>query len=378
MSKIKDTQAIFSALVESKRAKNAAKKQVSEAKEVITEAPEVKMFTGCLLKESMDMDNDVVGDIIDNIQVVTDPDKTVAELEVRADEIQDAIEDSPEGEAAFSDEYVGDTIYACPVCGESFFADEEYQEGDKCPVCRAEPNDGFLAQGVVAPLNTEIEKPEEEAEVEVEEIPEESEEEAEAVKKHTEEVEEEEAEEVEESNGVMKESPKNQAKRIPLKRSSKTECVDTPADIHIEVTLKDEDEKPKAIEVDLDDSSFSDVMHDFVAENYGDCLQDMYVDECYYDPAEDQLELECKAVTVDGVKVPVTFIAKESACRGNRATLLARDARNVFKAESKVCPFIFSVSREDRVIKCESLRYSYVTNHSKAGKVKVEGYCRRK
>ena len=91
MSKIKDTQAIFSALVESKRAKNAAKKQVSEAKEVITEAPEVKMFTGCLLKESMDMDNDVVGDIIDNIQVVTDPDKTVAELEVRADEIQDAI-----------------------------------------------------------------------------------------------------------------------------------------------------------------------------------------------------------------------------------------------------------------------------------------------
>lgn len=94
-------------------------------------------------------DVEMMDDIIDNVAVVVDPEKNIDDLEVRADAVQAAIDDTPEGEIAFSDEYVGDTIYACPVCGQSFFADAEYHDGDACPICKAEPSGGFLVQGVV-------------------------------------------------------------------------------------------------------------------------------------------------------------------------------------------------------------------------------------
>ena len=96
-------------------------------------------------------DVEMMDDIIDNVAVVVDPEKSIDDLEVRADAVQAAIDNTPEGEIAFSDEYVGDTIYACPVCGQSFFADAgaEYHDGDACPICKAEPSGGFLVQGVV-------------------------------------------------------------------------------------------------------------------------------------------------------------------------------------------------------------------------------------
>lgn len=171
MADVKNTQAIFAALVESRATKNARSARKVESKPAVTENYGASMFTGRLLKEglmdkdSLEVENknlvendneDVVEDIIDNIVVVTDPDKSVEDLEDRADEIQDAIEGSSEGEAAFSDEYVGDKVYACPICGESFFAEEDYNEGDMCPICKAEPTDGFLLQGVVSAIEPEV------------------------------------------------------------------------------------------------------------------------------------------------------------------------------------------------------------------------------
>lgn len=171
---MKDTQAIFSAMLENKKAsaKSQARK-VESIKRLKKESEEAPVeFEGTLLKAQAG-EEDVMDDVLDNIQVVTDPEKTVDELEKRADAVQDAIDGSPAGEEAFSDEYVGDKVYACPVCGESFFAEEDYNEGDACPICKAEPTDGFLLQGVVAPVNEEpeVEEPESEGEVEDEETP---------------------------------------------------------------------------------------------------------------------------------------------------------------------------------------------------------------
>lgn len=170
---MKDTQAIFSAMLENKQAsaKSQARK-VESIKRLKKESEEAPVeFEGTLLKAQAS-EEDVMDDVLDNIQVVTDPEKTVDELEKRADAVQDAIDGSPAGEEAFSDEYVGDKVYACPVCGESFFAEEDYNDGDACPICKAEPTDGFLLQGVVAPVSVEPEAEEPESEeVEDEETP---------------------------------------------------------------------------------------------------------------------------------------------------------------------------------------------------------------
>ena len=355
MANIKDTQAIFTALTESRNKARMAKPAAikKESKEVITESPDVKMFTGSLLRES----EDVADDILDNIVVVTDPDKTVDDLEVRADEIQDAIDGTPEGEAAFSDEYVGDKVYACPVCGESFFADEDYVEGDMCPICKAEPQDGFLAQGVVAPVQPEEEIIDDTEAVMVDDDV-----------KPEEDVVEDDVVEVE-----------DEAKEESVKPEYKKECAEADAAIEIEVDLTDntvEISKPAEVGVDIDECSFDDALDQFVEENYKKSLKSLKVKECIYDKKEDVLELECEAITAKGAKVPVTLKMTESRARGNKALLKAVEATKAFKIESKTPAFTFRVVKENNVITCESMSYSYITNHHSAGKVKVEGFCR--
>ena len=163
-------QELFSALMESNNSVRASVKNKNiklESKKVQTKSVTENVKSSSFLEralESMsprtvyeDDNNEIMDDVIDNVAVVTDPEKSVDDLEVRADEVQDAIEGTPEGEEAFSDEYVGDKIYACPICGESFFADDAYHEGDICPICKAEPSDGFLNQGTVV-ANTETEE----------------------------------------------------------------------------------------------------------------------------------------------------------------------------------------------------------------------------
>lgn len=360
MANIKDTQAIFTALTESRnKAKMANPATIKkESKEVITESPDVKMFTGSLLRES----EDVADDILDNIVVVTDPDKTVDDLEVRADEIQDAIDGTPEGEAAFSDEYVGDKVYACPICGESFFADEDYVEGDMCPICKAEPQDGFLAQGVVAPA-----QPEEDIIDDAEAVPVDDD-----VKPEEDVIE----------DDVVKDDvvePEDETKEESVEPKYKKECAEADAAIEIEVDLNDntvEISKPTEVGVDIDECSFDDALDQFVEENYKKSLKSLKVKECFYNNKEDVLELECEAVTAKDVKVPITLKMTESRARDNKALLKAVESTKAFKIESKTPAFTFRVVRENNVITCESMSYSYVTNHHSAGKVKVEGFCR--
>lgn len=370
---MKDTQAIFSAMLENKKAsaKSQARK-VESIKRLKKESEEAPVeFEGTLLKAQAS-EEDVMDDVLDNIQVVTDPEKTVDELEKRADAVQDAIDGSPAGEEAFSDEYVGDKVYACPVCGESFFAEEDYNEGDACPICKAEPTDGFLLQGVVAPVSEEpeVEEPEaevpaEEGELEDGEIP------AEGIDEFDED--EDEAADDEE------------AKEESIKKSGKIvkECDEPEVDTGIEVTIKLDDEeievtKPAELDVEIDEASFEDTLNQFAEENYSDSIDEIKVTDASYDAAEDELCLDCVAECKNGKKVPMQFKMKESKCKGNRALLLARECKGALKVESKAPAFSFQVRNENKVIRCESFKYNFTTTHSTAGRVKVEGYCRAK
>ena len=441
MANVKDTQNIFSALLESRKNKVSAVKKVIESKTKKVESDETG-FTGRLLRESLG--EDVTDDIIDNITVVTDPDKTVQELEVRADAIQDAIDETPEGEAAFSDEYVGDTVYACPVCGESFFADEEYKDGDICPICKAEPQDGFLNQGVVAPMEPEVEEVPEDEVVEepvedetIEEVSEEPEAEKEEVAEESLKAEsctkkegfntsdyvtkilgaksaEEAAQVIDDAKkagaisditaalqtvaddkfgkAVKLEGCKEAVEEDEDKVEVETDTVVIPEskcvckecnepEVQIEVDLNDntvEISTPKTIDTEIDEKSFEDNLNQFADENYKGAIDDIKVVETAYDPVKDELCLDCVAECKNGKKANLSFALKESKIAKNKALLIGRETHNTFKIESKTPAFKFSVVNNDGVIKCESMRYSFITTHSKAGKVKVEGYCRTK
>ena len=487
MADVRNTQEIFSAMLESRADRKEKSMRKLESKRLVREAIGAEMFTGRLLRESLENDQldaelevdaiqsneDVVEDIIDNIVVVTDPDKSVEDLESRADDIQDAIEGSAEGEAAFSDEYVGDKVYACPICGESFFAEEDYKEGDACPVCKAEPTDGFLLQGVVAAVEPEeeeaIEEPEaveepveedEEPATEDEEVVEEPAAEDESEEDEVEiEDEEEPAQEsynrkniakegifggsnsksavksqfkalsanpgkfvanpsdddmffnveIKDKNGFRNELDRlgyqqikpniygkevDGAKVVAMIDGDKArisgdkndvkymkECDEPAVEVEIEVNIPSAEE-PECDSVvpgvELDETSFDACLNEFADENYGDCLDSLEVEEVTYCPEDDILKMECKATTKGGATVPVLFEMKEESCKDNKATLIAKESTNVFKVESKKPAFKFEVSRIGGAIVCEALKYGYITTHSKAGKVKVEGLARRK
>ena len=388
----KDTQAIFSALMESRSSKKSAtnkvlekikpaeKKAVKEAVSPLSESFDgTSMVTGVFLKEGINTKltegaDNLVDDIVDNITVVTDPDKTVDELETRADDIQDAIDNTPEGEAAFSDEYVGDKVYSCPICGESFFAEDDYQPGDVCPICKAEPQDGFLMNGVVAAVEPESEEEVVNGDTDLDTDISTAEGESDIDTKPEEKVEDESQEETIEDT---------EAEIAGESLTPKTECNDNTIevntdDVTIEVTLKEEEKpaEPKCCEVDLDDESFNDVMDEFVEENYSECLESLHVTEATYLKDINKMDLKCEATTKSGVKVPVTFRLTEKIARHGRALMDAVETSRVFKTEGTL-PFRFMVSKKDNAIVCESMSYRFVTTHSKAGKVKVEGVARR-
>lgn len=357
MANAKDTQSIFTALCESRKTREQkSRKLKAESRTPVVESADVKMFTGSLLRESVE--NDVAEDVLDNIVVVTDPDKTVDDLEVRADNIQDAIDSTPEGEAAFSDEYIGDKVYACPICGESFFADEEYNEGDICPICKAEPQDGFLMQGVVAPCEECEADTEDMKTAPAEEEPSDSE------------VANDDAEDVIEKEESVSHSTV----------SRKIECDAPESEIEVTIDLDDNkveiEKEPAELETELDEESFEEALNQFADENYNSTVDKISVSNASYNPETDELCMDCVAECKNGDRVPLQFRMKESRVRGNKAILVAKECKNVFKVESKTPAFKFQVVNNNGTICCESLKYSFTTTHSRAGKVKVEGYCK--
>lgn len=102
-----------------------------------------------LLGELDDSKEDVEG-IVDGVLVITDPEITPDEYTEVIDRANEIIEDTPEGEVPFNEEYVGEYIMTCPICGSSFANKEILNTGDACPVCMQVPAEGFVLNGQIA------------------------------------------------------------------------------------------------------------------------------------------------------------------------------------------------------------------------------------
>lgn len=98
------------------------------------------------LDDSKDV-KDVEG-LIDNVLVVTDPKINSEEYEELIDRAQEIIEDTPEGEIPFDEEWEGHYLQTCPICGATFVTDEILEPGAICPVCTQVP-EAFVMVGRV-------------------------------------------------------------------------------------------------------------------------------------------------------------------------------------------------------------------------------------
>ena len=96
--------------------------------------------------------DDVSGDIV----AVVDPEMNSDEYDDRLDDLNDIIDSTEEGEEPVDDEYVGDDIYQCPICGNPFFSEEDLSEGGICPVC-GDDAEAFVKLGTVADESVEDE-----------------------------------------------------------------------------------------------------------------------------------------------------------------------------------------------------------------------------
>lgn len=65
---------------------------------------------------------DVEG-VVDDVLVITDPEITKDEYEEVIERAQELVEDTPEGDIPFDEEYIGQYLQTCPICGTSFVED---------------------------------------------------------------------------------------------------------------------------------------------------------------------------------------------------------------------------------------------------------------
>lgn len=354
MADANSTQAIFSKLCENRKMKESASKLSALKESRKTGNTRKKNFAAkALAFEGVQHEGteEIMDDVMDNVTVVIDPEKDVDDLEVRADAIQDEIDKTPEGEIAFSDEYIGDTIYACPVCGESFFADDTYQEGDACPICKAEPSDGFLNQGVVIANEADDEIPEAPINDDTYEDVDEG---------------DESASEYEDEDTEPEDDEVEEAYRRRTARSNRR-LRENSDKIYPDDKCKD------CLEVALDEESFECLMNEFAKENYRKSIRRIKATEAVYNYKTDRIRVECKVFLRRGGTTTTVFEFKEGAADHNRAVFEAREITNVFGARSNSTPFKFNVRRRGNRIKFESLKYNYKVSARSGKTYQVNG-----
>lgn len=162
---------------------NESKKSITEADDIDAGIDEFDYFDD----EVVDFDGnpiegeDLPEDTFDDVAVIIDPDLDPEQVSSNIDELQQLIDETPDGEVPTSDEYVGDITYTCPICGNKFFNDTELPEGSECPVCGETP-EAFILMGEVSKIDdTEDKKDEEEPKEDSETKEESTEEEVEEV-----------------------------------------------------------------------------------------------------------------------------------------------------------------------------------------------------
>lgn len=109
------------------------------------------------LYDGLDSDIDDIEGLVDDILVVTDPTITEEEYEEVIDRAQEIVEDTPEGEIPFDEEYLDQYLLTCPICGATFVSQEILEPGSTCPICLDIP-EAFVVKGVLQEEGTVAEE----------------------------------------------------------------------------------------------------------------------------------------------------------------------------------------------------------------------------
>jgi len=279
-----------------------------------------------LLTEEEDEDVDSYMDDISDTMVLVDPELDVDDLESAADDLQDLVDGTPDGEIPFLDDYIGDDAYTCPICANTFISEDPMEDGEECPVCGDFPSKFIIVGGIEEPEavsenddeDLDIDEPEED--LEMEEPEEEEEEKEESFRRRK-------------APSRTRTASKKPTARKPVKKESK---------------------------FSLDETTFNPFLTKFIQENYKNA-RSMKVVSANLSGAK--LSLECKLTFKTGTVKPVTLRVENF--KPARQMKLAATEQSFFKIESKrgakVAPFIFTTKMEKNIITCEGLKYKFVT-----------------
>ena len=235
-----------------------------------------------------------------------------------------------------------------------------------CPICKAEPTDGFLNQGTVVASN-EADSDEDLEEAESEdtdaEISEEDEEEVSADELEEKEDEDEEDDEAKEEGKSCDKENKDE-----LVEGIDVDDIDEECDCEVV-----ECDQPEYLDTELDEESLESLLSEFLHENYGKTVKSVKFENATYDKVRDIIRVEGKMTLKNGKYAPIKLEMKESKCNNGLAIFTAKECSNVFKMEKSNAPFKFKVRNVNKKLTFEAMNYRYISSHPTAGRVMVEG-----
>lgn len=332
----------MNACLEGKReALNTSKKIVKEESKKKTRRSSNRRVNEAIAKRYLreedlydedDLESEVMDDVIDDVVVVVDPELDSDDIEGIASEMQDIIDDTPEGETPTYDEYIGDYTYTCPVCGNTFFSETEMTEGDECPVCGSLP-DAFVLVGEVQSADDFVDD-EDDFEEDHDDL----------------------EPDVSEYDGLESRRSRNSNRR------------------RVERNTRSKAKTRQASSVySLDEDTFNPFLNKFIRENYKNAKSFNVVAAR---KSGNRLSLECRLTYKTGKSKKVTLTV-ENFKVAPRMTFSARED-GTFKSESMrhgKAPFVFKARMNKNIVTCEGLRYDFITKAKTEGK-KLQVYGR--
>lgn len=81
------------------------------------------------------IDTSMIEGLVDDVLIITDPQVSSEEYDEIIERAQEIVEDTPEGDIPFNEEYIGQYAQTCPVCGGTFVTEEILEPGATCPIC---------------------------------------------------------------------------------------------------------------------------------------------------------------------------------------------------------------------------------------------------
>ena len=117
-----------------------------------------------LVNEIPKEDDVEVEGVVDGILVVTDPEISEEDYTEVIENAQEIIEDTPEGQIPFMEDYLGCYLQTCPICGNTFVTKDILGSEDNCPVCLEQPGNFVMVGKIQADENRRDEVNDEENE----------------------------------------------------------------------------------------------------------------------------------------------------------------------------------------------------------------------